>query len=172
MPEKKTKETRGMKLFRKKTERSLSRIQQPEDFRQSDKQIDWVFKVAEFLFEKDLDQYNEAWLVRHGGRLTAVYAYLGNYASRARAERDVYEQKRDEVLGELMLELLDGDYKVTEARSRAKVEVAEIDDLVVEKEMEKNNYEHLLNAIDKLVSFMQSAIRVRESERYRGKMEQ
>jgi len=166
-----TAETRATRIFREKTQKALAKIESLDELRESDKMVDYIFKVGRWLFDEDLDTLSEPLLMRTGGRLTGVYAYLGNKASRARGERDVYAQKRDEVTGELMLEFLDGDYKVTEARSRAKLETAELDDIVTIKEIEKNNYENLLGAADKMVSFIQTAIRVRENERFRGKVQ-
>jgi len=166
-----TGKSRAVRVFQEKTQKALAKIESLDEFRESDEMIDYVFKVGGWLFSEDLDALGEPLLVRTGGRLTGVYAYLGNKASRARGERDVFEQKREEVVSELMLEFLDSDYKVTEARARAKNQVAELDDLVAFKEVQKNNYENILNATDKMISFIQSAIRVKESERYRGKMQ-
>ena len=157
--------------FKKKTEKALESIGKPDDFQKRDKHIQYIFEIGEWLFSNDLDKTSESSLIRVGGRLTGVYSYLGNRAAYARAERDVYEQKRDEVMGNLVLEKLDNQYKVTEARALAKQEVSELEDWVVEKELEKNNnYENLMAACDKMISFVQTAISYKKAERFRGQM--
>ena len=97
-----TKTNKILEEYQSKCEVAMAQVENIADFRQ-DKMIDFVFKVGETLFEKDLDIMDGGWLVRHGGRLTGVYAYLGNKASRARAERDVYDQKKDEIFQRLGL---------------------------------------------------------------------
>ena len=154
--------------FKLKCETALAQVQEIEDFRE-DKMIDFVFKVGDVLFDKDLDVMDGGWLVRHGGRLTGVYAYLGNQASRARGERDVYEQKKDEVFQKLVLQhIASKGYKVTEARAIAKLETSELEDLVIAKEVEKNSLENIMLATDKMVGFIQSALRIKNSEQYKS----
>ncbi|MDF1498543.1 MAG: hypothetical protein P1P85_04295 [Patescibacteria group bacterium] len=120
------------------------------------------------MFEHPLDQQGEQWLVKTGGKLTGVFAYLGQMSSRARAERDIYEQKRDEVSGELMLKYLDDKYKVTEARANVKSDMVEIEQLINQKEAEKNQWENIVLACDKMVTFIQSALRVKQGERFKS----
>lgn len=160
----------ALKTFQDKSQKALEGIKKPDEFRDSDRYIKYIFEIGEWLFTRDLDNTGEGSLLRIGGRLTGAYAYLGNMAAQARAERDVYEQKRDEVLSSLVLDKLDGDYKVTEARALAKAECSELDDLVVRKELEKNNYENLMSACDKMISFIQTAISLKKAERFRGDM--
>lgn len=155
--------------FKDKVDTAMARIQTADDFRESDKYINYVFEVGEWLFSEKLDTMAVQSLIRTGGRLNGVYAYLGNRYATARAERDVYEQKRDEVLNELTTEKYkENDSKVTLARAEAKLEIAQLDDLVTVKEHEKNNYENLLSATDRMISFIQSSIKVKEAERFRS----
>jgi len=122
-------------------------------------------RLATFFFNKDLDTMDGGWLVRHGGRLTGVYAYLGNKASRARGERDVYAQKKDEVFQNLVLaHIKKSSYKVTEARAIAKLETTDLENLVIAKEVEKNNFRKpfIVWQQIKWSVFIQSALRVKK----------
>lgn len=161
----------ALQSFRDKCDKALAQIKTMEEFRESDKMIDFVFKSGRDLFQNDLDRLDEGWLVRKGGRLTGVYAYLGNKASYARAERDVYAQKLSEVTNEIMLKHLNSDdgYKVTQARAMAKSEVIELEDLVIMKNAEKNNFENIMSATERMIGFIQSAIKVKEGERFRSR---
>lgn len=164
-------EARAVTMFRRKTQKAMAKIESLDEFKASDAMVKYVFDIGRSMFDTDLDRLAEPWLIKTGGRLTGVYAYLGNRASRARAERDVYLQKSEEVEAELMVEYLqDGEYKVTGARAQIKVECAELREFVTLKELEKNNFENLLAATDKMVSFIQSAIKVKEAERFKSKM--
>lgn len=157
-----------MAIFKKKTEIALAKIKTKDEFCESDKMVNYVFKIGENLFNKPLDVVGESELIKVGGKLTGVYAYLGNKASYARAERDVYEQKRDEVLAELSLDAYPETEKITVAKAKAKLEVSELNDFVIQREAEKNNYENLLYATDRMISFIQSAVKVKEAERFRS----
>ena len=158
------KESRGMKLFKLKTEASLARLETKEKFREN-KMVESVFQIANELFHKPLDTMPMDWLIKKGGELTGIYAYLGNLCASARAKRDIFEQKRDEVMNEFIVN--SRSEKITLARHQAKLDTAELDDFVIEAEHNKNNLENLLNATDKMVSFIQSAIKVKEGERFR-----
>lgn len=164
-------ESKVLHIFRSKCEVALSKISTMQEFRDSDKMIDFVFKSGRDLFENDLDKLGEDWLIRKGGRLTGIYAYLGNKTSLARAERDIYAQKLSEVTNELVLGYLaeNSGYKVTHAKAMAKGEVSELEDLTIAKEADKNNYENILSATERMIGFIQSAIKVKEGERYRSK---
>lgn len=160
-------ETRALKLFRAKTETAMAKIQEVADFRK-DEMVDYVFKIGDWLFQNDLDIIGEASLVKTGGKLTGVYAYLGNKSARARAERDVFEQKRDEVFNDLVIEKYPDSNKIMLARAEAKSETAELEEFIISKELDKNNFENLMNAVDKMTSFIQSAIKVKEGERFKS----
>lgn len=163
-------DSRAMTMFREKTNIAISRMKNLEEFRDSDPMVDFVFATGRSMFDKPLDQMAPQWLINTGGRLTGVYAYLGNKAARARAQRDIYEQKRDEVMARISLDEYPETEKITVARAKAKVEVAEIDEIVSIMEYEKNNYENIMQATQTMIVFLQSAIKVKEGERYRGDM--
>lgn len=163
-------ESNAVRAFREKCDAALAEIGNVDQFRQSDEMVDFVFRVGRSLFDEPLDQLTPDRLIRMGGKLTGAYAYLGQKSARARAERDVYEQKADEVEKELVLEFVRGkQYKVTEAKARASVEMEGLHAQVIQKESAKNQYESIANATQTMIMFIQSAIRVKENEQYAGK---
>ena len=128
-----------LERFKKKTEQAMAKIQNLDEFRASDPMVDYVFKIGRQLFERPLDVIGNDWLTATGGKLTGAYAYLGSKSAYARAERDVYEQKLDEVKSELLVEYLGDDYKVTQARAVIAKETSPLIELVIQKELEKNS---------------------------------
>lgn len=164
--EKAPSESAALIKFKRKVETAMKKIATIDELRASDKFIDYVFKVGKDMFEIPLDQHTPDTLLRMGGKLVGSYPNLAQKASYARAEHDVYEQKLDETEKELVLEKLDEKYKVTEARAIVSAEVSELREYVIQKHAAKNQMESIVEAIDKLVSFAQSAIKVKEGERF------
>lgn len=159
-----------MATYRLKTELAMGRIKNLQQFRDEDEMVDYVFKIGRELFQTELDKMDPNRLIEIGGKLTAIYAYLGNKTAYARAQRDVYAQKRDEVASQIAIDkYADSESKITLAKAKAKLQVTEIDELVTITDYEKNNYENLLRAVDKMTSFIQSAIRVRTNETFHGR---
>lgn len=155
-----------VELFKAKCETALAKIQNLQEFRESDPMVDFVFKTGRELFEIPLDRQTPDRLLMNGGKLVGAYPYLGQKMSRARAERDVYEHKLKEVEKELFLTYVDGKYKVTEIKARVSAEVAVISEYVLQKEAEKNQWENITDACQAMFSFCQSALRVKEGERF------
>lgn len=159
-------QSNAVRQFREKCDAAMAKIKDLDAFRQSDEMVDYVFKVGRSLFDTPLDQLTPDHLIRTGGKLTGAYAYLGQKSARARAERDVYEQKCNEVEKELVLEFVkDKAYKVTEAKARASGEMVELYEEVLMKDASKNQYENMTDAVNTMIMFIQSAIRVKENER-------
>jgi hypothetical protein len=155
------------KLYREKCESAMEKISGIQQFRDADEMVDLVFKVGRSLFDTPLDQQTTDFLLRTGGKLTGAYTYLTQKSTYARAERDVFEQKCNEVEKELMLkQLADGKYKVTEARARVSADIEELKEFVIQKDVVKNQWENIAEACQMMVSFMQSAIKVKESEKF------
>lgn len=161
-------ESDAVRSFKEKCETALRSVSDVQQFRDEDTMIDFVFKCGRELFDTPLDQHNLDRLLRTGGKLTGAYVYLGQKSARARAERDVYAQKRDEHEKQRLLELLHAGVKVTEARAAVSGEIVELNDFVVRKDISKNQWENITEATEKMVSFIQSAIRVKEGERYQS----
>ena len=162
-------ESNAVKMFREKCELALAQIPDLDSFRASDPMVDYVFKIGADLFKRPLDTIQEGELVRTGGKLTGAYVYLGQKSVRARAVKDVYEQKLDETEKELTLTYYaEDEQKITHSRAKAKVEVGELQQFVIQKNAEKNQWENITMACDKMVSFIQSAIKVKEGERFKS----
>lgn len=153
-------------MFKDKCTATLSSVKSLQEFRESDSMVDYVVTVGRSLFDTPLDQHSTDSLLRIGGKLTGAFAYLGQQAARARAERDVYEQKAKEVEKALVLQYVGHQYKVTEAKARASEEMVDIQELVIAKEAEKNQWEAIVTATQTMIMFIQSAIKVKENERY------
>lgn len=157
-------------LFEKQIKESMKKIKRAdEEFLKSD-WVTYVFNTAHWLFSTPADQVSEDEFLRVGGHLTGAYAYFGNKAAFARAERDAYAQKRDDIKDQLMSEMLDDKYKVTEARTEVSKELAEsgINEQVTMKEMTKNDWENLMNSTDKMISFIQTTLSYRKNEKFRS----
>jgi hypothetical protein len=153
--------------FDRKVKETLSFVEDIETFKNKDKYIKYVFEIADWLINKNLDEADESTLLRIGGKLSGIYAYLGNWSARARTERDVYEQQLGEELNRLTTELYgEAEGKITLSRARAKQEVSELEKLVIIKENEKNNYENLMNAIQSMISLIQSFLKIKTNERF------
>lgn len=177
MPKKQTKIEDGVTLenprailrsFRDKTQEAMQKINDVQGFRNSDTMVDYVFKIGRELFDTPLDQHNTGKLIRDGGRLTGVYAYLGQQSAYARAQRDVFQQKATEVEKERLIAHMRAGTKITEARAKVQLEITELNELVIEKEIGKNQWENITDAVEKMVSFIQSAIKVKEGERFQN----
>jgi len=155
-------------MFKAKAEAALKRVPDIEEFRKEDEVVDAVLKIGSNLFAMPLDKQTPDTLLRIAGRLAGAYSYLGQKSARARSERDVFEQKLSETEKELMLKYLDDDYKVTKARSQVSADVATLREFVNEKEAEKNMWENITTACDRMLSCTQSAIKVKENERFQS----
>ena len=158
-----------LELYKAKCDTALKKIQNLEDFRASDPMVDFVFRVGRELFDIPLDKMTPDRLLQQGGKLVGAYPYLGQKSSYARAQRDVYEHKLKEVEKELFLSMVDGKYKVTEIKAKVSAEVEVISEYVLQKEAEKNQWEHITEACQAMFSFCQSALRVKEGERFSSK---
>jgi len=153
--------------FLNKVERATKKINNVEYYQVQDPMFDYVIKSAQRLFEHGkLDNVPEHKLIQTGGKLLGAYTYLGAKSVQLRAERDIYRQKMEEVEREKSLEYYENSEKITLARTQAKAEVAELEELVIQKETEKNNYEHAVTACEKMLGFIQSTIKVKQGERF------
>lgn len=162
-------EGNAVRIFRAKCDTALANINNLQQFRDSDTMVEFVVATGRSLFDNPLDMHTPDSLLRIGGKLTGAYAYLGQLSARARAERDVYEQKADEVEKELVLKYVGNKYKVTEAKAKASAEMEELAEFVIQKDAAKNQWEAIANACQTMIMFIQSAIRVKDAERYAGK---
>ena len=161
--------TKAMSLFKKKTEAALAKVQNPEELKKKHEVIKYIFDTADWVFTQQLDAVPEHTLVRYGGKMTGAYVFIGTLANEARLKRDIYVEKREEIINELTVQKYFDSEKITLARAEAKKEAAVLNDFIIAADYEKNNFETLVYACDKTVSFLQSAIKVKQGERYKDK---
>ena len=158
--------------YREECEEAISKIRDYKDWEKEEAIVHEVMDAGRRLFAHDLDKMTIGYLLRLGGKLAGAYTSLGQFSTMARAERDVYEQKLDETEKALQLELLKGgEYKVTQAKAEVAKKVSELREFVIQKEAVKNQWENLMEACEKMVSFIQSAIKVKEGERFQNKLQ-
>lgn len=155
-----------LREFKQSVEASMMNIQSLDDFKNDDKMVMMVYDISRDIFEHDLDTMSMSWLISNGGRLSSVRAYFGNRYAESRAKADMLEQKRDEEVNKRSTLYYGEENKITLARARAKEETSEIGELIVVAEFEKKRMEELLNSLDRLIGFIQSAIKVKQSERF------
>jgi len=148
--------------IKKKAEIALSQLE-----KMNDKYTDYIKAVGQKLFSIPLDKLPGDELVQYGLKLSGVYTYLLNISAKKRAERDFFEQLYDEAYNDAYLEYK-GEDNVTNARVKAQRDCSDIKKVVIIKDYEKNDLENLIKACERLTSFIQSAMRVKEGERFKS----
>lgn len=154
--------------FQEKIEATLKKIKSLEEFRKSDVMVGYVLEIASSMFKHSLASIGPGNLVQIGGKMAGAHAYLAQIESRLDAESRVYEQKFEEMRMELELRYYKDTNKIMHARSQAKLELNELAELVIVKKSERDNFHYVVAAAERLVGFIQSAIRVKEGERYQA----
>lgn len=162
-------ESAAMNMYRERLDEAMESIE-VDDVRKDDL-VDYIFKIGNKLHSQNLDEMSLDTLMRIGGRLTGIYSSISNKASYARARRDISENKMEDIKSELMISNYGkSDNKVTLSRAKTKVQMKGIKEEVAKIEREKRDYENALKACETMISFIQSAIRVKQSNMYRGRM--
>ena len=155
--------------FQTKCQQALAKMKEYQAFEASDQIVAMVLDCGRTLFNEPLDKMTPDKLLRIGGKLSGAYAYLGQKASYARAERDVYRQKADEVEKELTLSYLGEEYKVTEARAKVSADASELQEFCIQKEAEKNQWESISEACQTMILFIQSALKLKVQDRFQSR---
>ena len=156
--------------FKKKTEETLAKIPNRDEWCDENKLVKEVFTIANWLLANDLDKMGYADLLRKGGRLLGIYTYLSNTTSRLKAERDVYEhQTKEDINEDIIKNRSVPDTTISEAEAKAKLKNAEKYKSTLLKEYEKNNYENLLKSIDNMLRFFQTAISLKKNEEFNSR---
>lgn len=154
--------------YKKQTFEAIRDLKDKDQFQEEDEMVAKVFEIGGELFEKDLDKMSEGKLIKKAGKLSGAYSRLSQKASKKRAERDVAEQKKEEYYREELLKYKQDTDTVTEAKSKAKLAVKELSEEITKLNYQKNNYENIAKACDRMVGFIQSALKVKQNERYRS----
>lgn len=155
-----------MNNYQKKFSEQLAKVKTIEQLRKEDEIVDRMFKVTDYVYSHDADTIGETLLVRMGGSLTSIYAYLGQKSARTRAERDIAENILEQQKKALELAYInDGTgYKVTEARAKASEDLAEENNELVILEANKNQIETLADACKTTIMFIQSMLAIKKAE--------
>lgn len=150
-------------------EASLDRVEDLEDLK-ADEHIQYIFDISEWLFDNHLDNIPEDKLVRVGGKLAGIIAFLGDRQIDARAEREAWKSNKEDVYSRVLTEQHEKVNKTTIAREKAKQAVSDAQDVVNAKDAYYRKIKNVVNAAERMLVFIQSAIKVKNSERYRGEM--
>ena len=144
-------------------EQEVNKLQQ---FRGSDPMVDFIFSTGKSLFAKPLDQWSPSELINIGGKLTGAYAYLAQKSAEARATHDTMTQQKEEEFNKIITMKLEEGEKITQARQIAKVETTKFERLIVTLKEKKNQWEGAVSACERMISFIQSAIKMKQSETF------
>ena len=161
-------ESKAITMFRAKCETVMAEISNYKKWEDEEEMVHEVMEAGRTLFSRPLDKMPPNTLLNIGGRLVGSFGYLGQRSSYARAERDVYEAKLDELEKTRISQILklDPKYKVTQARADVAIEFAEMREIVIQKETAKNQWEKITEACSSMIMFIQSAMKTKNSEQY------
>jgi len=146
-------------------ETKLKNIKNLDKLEADDPNVNSILTELRELYARKMDSIDEHELLNIGGKLLGLYTSIGVTSSIVRAKRDAAEQAYDELLAAMIIDNKKGDTNITEARAIAKGEMQQFTQEVIKAEQVKNAYESITNATDKSISFIQSAIKVKQSER-------
>lgn len=149
----------------------LASLKSKEQIEDVDQSVAEVMKVCREIYKQNMDTLGEHNLLRYGGQLLGHYANIGVTTSLKRAERDAHEQTYEEMLSSLTIMYKSSDTGITEARSMAKNGLGEFSAAVIEAEQVYKAYEAISEATKMTIMFLQSAIRVKSTERVNTKFE-
>lgn len=147
----------------------LANIKGLKEIEQSDKTVKIVLDVMRGFYADSLDNKSEAELLEAGGKFLGCLANIGVTATIKKAENKASEQAYDELLSAMTIMNKTDDVGITEARSMAKDQLKELGTDIIAKEQERGVYEAILSATERTTSLIQSAIKVRLSERSGGR---
>lgn len=143
----------------------LRNIRTLKELEKGDPNIEVIMATLRELYSYKLDSVDENTLLRIGGDLLGSFASAGVTCSLKRAERDAAEQSYDELLASMITFNRGDDVGITEARSLAKEQMGEFGTEIIWREQVKNAYEAIVEATEKTISFIQSAIKIKNSDR-------
>jgi ribosomal protein L17 len=156
--------------YKQRQEALLKMISSLKDFEGSDKSVGYVFAVAREILSKPTDFQNVQWLIRKGSELIAYYAYLEGTANVHNAKSQVSEVAHNDVKAGMMIALTSEDVSTTTARAQASQATVDSEVDVIKEELLAKNYATAAKVADRMVSFIQSTLRNKESEMNRGKL--
>jgi hypothetical protein len=129
-------------------------------------------EIGETVYKKHLDIMPAQELQRLGGELTGLYVSFGNSFADARAEHEISENIYKQVLSAITQANLDAEnheYKVTEAKNLALLDLEEeLSDILV-KEATYKQWENVMDTTKTLIMFIQSTLAFKKSEQFISK---
>ena len=150
--------------YKDKLEKNLAKLDSFDGFLQKDKTAELVVNIARSVLSKPGDFQSTEWLLQNGAKLAAYYAYLEGKSNQSRAEAEVAEITHNSVIDGLLLTYTAEGAKVTEARAQAKQALEESAIDVQVRKQKAGYYNTTARAAEKIVSFIQSTLRNKESE--------
>jgi len=151
--------------FQEEYKKRVEQISNLEKFRKEDEMVDFIFKLGRELFDKKIDQIGGEWLINYGGKAVGAHCYLGVKSAELRAKRDILQQQLEENEKTLMLDFKAQGLGITEARAEAKIAVKDLEFELIKAEQDKNNFEHITRATEKMISFIQSVLKQKQNEK-------
>ena len=158
------------KDYQKRRDALLETIDSLKDFEASDRSVGFVFTVAREILANPADFQGVAWLLRKGAELTAYFSYLEGTANVMDARYKVAEVAHTDVRNGVAIALRNDEVKYTEARALAAQGTVESEVDVIKQELLAKNYATAAKVAEKMVSYIQSTLRQKESERHNIKL--
>jgi len=151
--------------YKEKLEKNLAQLETFDKFLERDKTADLVINIARHILKNPGDFQSTGWLLKNGAKLASYYAYLEGKSNQTRQEAEVAELTLNSVQDGLLIAYRQDGANTTEARSQAKIDTEDSAIDVVKKKQQAGYYNTAARAAEKVVSFIQSTLRNKESER-------
>lgn len=134
------------------------------ELKQKDEMIKYVVNMQDFFRKTAMDNIVQDKLRLIGGQLIAAFAYLQTKAVELEAEHRNAELNYRIAKGELYYDYRKDANMVTDARYQSEVALADNEREVISIKTLAKYYEVMANVSDKMISFIQSAIKSLQSE--------
>ena len=165
MSETTQKESTMQQRWRTLMDAKLANIKTLKQLMAEDQNVDEIVQALRELYRHKIDTVPLLILSTLGAKIIGNKLSVATTTSIKRAERDASEQSYEELLSSVTLMNKIGEVGVTEARAIAKEQLGEFATEILWREQHKNSYEAVVNSADTIVSFIQSIIKIRLSER-------
>lgn len=134
--------------------------------------IEFIEKMADWIYKNKLDNVPPHLLARYGGKLQKSYQHASMLAQRARAEREAHQHHYDVMLNQLIVGKYSETEKVTYAKAEAQRDLAPIKDTINELDYRRKRLQTYADVAKMVASFMQSVMSDKRSERYQENLNQ
>jgi predicted ribosome quality control (RQC) complex YloA/Tae2 family protein len=158
--------------FEKKVKGTIEKLNQIEVDISDDDTIQFIEKIADWVYNNELDNVPPHLLARYGGKLQKCYQRATMLAQRARAERETHQHHYDVQLNELIVGKYAETEKVTYAKAEARKDLAPIMETITELDYKRKRLQTYADVAKMTASFMQSVMSDKRSERYQENLNQ